>query len=92
MKYYTRKGIVMTSVGEQQVLVSAVSLHDQVPYVTNINDTTATLWEKMVHGATKDELIACIMEEYEVENEPAVREDIDRVLRQLSEQNYITFE
>ena len=76
----------------QQVLVSAVSLHDQVPYVTNINDTTATLWERMVHGATKDELIACIMEEYEVENEAAVREDIDRVLRQLSEQNYITFE
>ena len=46
----------------------------------------------MVHGATKDELIACIMEEYEVESEVAVREDIDRVLRQLSEQNYITFE
>jgi hypothetical protein len=32
------------------------------------------------------------MEEYEVENEAAVREDIDRVLQQLSEQNYITSE
>ena len=92
MKYYTRKGIVMTSVGEQQILVSAVSLHDQVPYVTDINDTAAILWGRMVHGATKEDLIACIMEEYEVENEAAVREDIDRLLRQLSEQNYITFE
>lgn len=92
MKYYTRKGIVKTSVGEQQVLISAVSLHDQVPYVTNINDTTATCWDRMAHGATKDELIACIMEEYEVEDETAVREDIDRLLRQLSEQNYIAFE
>ena len=92
MKYYTRKGIVLTSVGEQQVLVSAVSLHDQVPYVTNINDTTATCWEGMAHGATKEELINCIMEEYEVENEVTVREDIERLLRQLSEQNYITFE
>ena len=92
MKYYTRKGIVMTSVGGQQVLISAAALHGQVPYVTNINDTTATLWERMAHGATKDELADCIMEEYEVENEAAVREDIDRLLRQLGQQNYITFE
>ena len=82
----------MTSVGEQQILVSAVSLHDQVPYVTDINDTAAILWGRMVHGATKEDLIACIMEEYEVENEAVVREDIDKVLRQLSKQNYITFE
>ena len=89
MKYRTRKGIVLTSVGGQQVLVSAASLHDEIPYVTNVNDTAAFCWEVMAEGATEDELVDRVTEEFDVHDPELVRSDISGMVRQLYEKGYI---
>ena len=89
MKYITRKGIIMTSVGGQQVLVSAAALHDQVPYVTNINETTALCWGLLSCGATEEELINHILEQYDTEAAVTVRSDIHTLFKQLYENGYI---
>ena len=92
MKYHTRRGIVLTTVGEQKVLVSAVSLHDRVPYVTDINDTTAFCWELLSSGCTEEELIRSVLEEYDEVGPETVRRDISLLVQQLAEQGYLAAE
>ncbi len=89
MKYIARKGILPTTVGETNILVSAKALHGQVPYVTEINDTTAFCWELLMKGASEDELTCALMQEFEGADESLIRADICALLHQLEEQGYI---
>ena len=92
MKYIARKGIVLTCVGGQQILVSAVFLRGIVPYVMGINDTTAVCWERLVQGTTEEELVDHICEEFETDDIDLVRSDIHHLIAELHEKGYITEE
>ena len=93
MKYHTQKGIVLTSIGGQLVLVAAASLHDRVSYVVSINDTTAFCWEKLSQSwLTKDELIDLVLGEFDVNDEETVRTEISELVQQLYEKGYIVAE
>lgn len=69
--------------------MSAWALRDQVPYVTEINETVALCWEQMAEGTTEEALVRLMLEEYEVEDEALVRADIRCLLGQLCEGGYI---
>lgn len=49
-----------------------------------LNDTAALLWRRLETGATRDQLVAAIVEEYDVEPDVAQR-DVDAALASLLE-------
>ena len=89
MRYRTKKGIVLTSVCGQYVLVAAKKVRESCPYLTQINDTMASCWRLLENGSTEDELANHLLEEYETDDSSLVREDIRRLLEQLLEAGYI---
>lgn len=89
MKYIARKGIILTDVGSQPILVSAASLRGVVPYVAGINETTAFCWNKLLNGVSEEELEEYILEEYETDSLELVREDIHNLIEDLKSKGYI---
>ena len=89
MKYFARKGIILTDVAGEHILVSARHLRDEVPYITVLNDTSAFCWRYLAEGTDEDELCARLQEEFEVDDEELLRRDIAALLAQLKEKNYI---
>lgn len=88
-RYKARDGLVLTRVCGEQLLVSAGSLRGLCPFVTVLNETSAFLWEQLRNGATAEDLLRAVSEEYEVEDPTALRNMIGDFLRQMEELNYI---
>ena len=89
MKYRARKGIVLTSVCGQFVLVAAKKARENCPYLTQINETAASCWRLLENGSTEEELTAHLMEEYDAEEISLVREDVKGLLAQFLDAGYI---
>lgn len=89
MKYKAKRGIALTDIGGKPFLVSAWALRNELPYVTEVNETTAICWERLVEGSAEEDLIRLVLEEFEVENETLIRDDIRCLLGQLRDGGYI---
>lgn len=88
-RYKTRPGVVLTSICGEHILVAAKRLRNVCPYVTNINETSAFLWQRLVGGATVKQLMDAVEAEYELEDEGAALEAVNAFVNQLIELNYL---
>lgn len=88
MKYRTRKGIVLTSVCGQYVLVAAKRAREHCPYLTQINDTMASCWQMLENGSTEEELTKRLLNEFDAE-ETLIRDDVKSLVKQLLDADYI---
>lgn len=88
MKYKTKDGIVLTEIGGKLLLISAEALHASIPYVTEINETTATCWRLLEDGLSESDLIHHFLDEYDVEDE-LISADIHRLLDTMLKSGYI---
>ncbi len=89
MKYKTRPGVVLTPICGEYLLIAAKALQDICPYVLQVNETSAFLWERLIPGASREELLKDVMQEYEVDDPAAVGPAIDAFLKQMIEANYL---
>lgn len=89
MKYRTRTGIVLTSVCGQHVLVAAKEARENCPYVTKINETAAFCWRLLENGSTCSQLADRLMEEYDAEDISMVKDDVNRMLEDFLEEDYL---
>ena len=92
MIYRTRKGVILTEVCDQYLLVSAEMIREYCPYVTQLNETSAFLWRQLEQGASMEQLQAAVAAEYEVDDPGTVREAIQAFLQQMCEMNYLLAE
>jgi hypothetical protein len=60
-----------------------VALDDRSVQYLSANPTGAVVWRALVEGATREELLARVLEEFEVDHEVASR-DLDRFLAELA--------
>ena len=88
-RYISKKGIVLTSAGGQQMLVAAASLEGEVPYVTGVNETAAFIWGSLKNGVTEKELLERMADEFEIDDMEQAEAEISAILKQLYEQGYI---
>ena len=88
-RYKTRPGVVLTAICGEHVLVAAAAIRDLCPYVTEINETSAFLWERLRHGADLDDLMAAIGEEYELDDLAVARNSVETFLSQMLEMHYL---
>ena len=85
----TRPGVILTAICGQHVLVAAGEARELCPGVTELNETSAFLWERLRRGADLDELMAALDEEYELDDPAAARQSVEAFLRQMLEMNYL---
>ncbi|MBR5095263.1 MAG: PqqD family protein [Oscillospiraceae bacterium] len=88
-RYRTRTGVVLTSICGEHLLVAAKGVRDQVPYITQISESAAFLWERLEHGADTDELLSAVLEEYEIEDPAQARAAIEGSIGQMRESGYL---
>ena len=89
IRYKTRPGVVLTSICGEHVLVAAGMLRDLCPYVTELNETSAFLWERLRCGADLNGLMAALGEEYELDDPNTAKVAVEAFLRQMLELNYL---
>lgn len=89
IRYKTRPGVVLANILGENVLVSARANLALCPYVSEINETSAFLWQKLVDGASEDELLDAVCGEYEIDDPEAARQAIRGFIAQMLELNYL---
>lgn len=89
MYYKTRPGVVLTTVCGENLLVAAKAAAAECPYVTQINDTSAFLWERLVGGNDVEGLMAAVAEEYEVAEPDMIRSAIESFIKEMTECGYL---
>lgn len=88
-KYRTRPGIILTSICDEYFLVATKENLPHCPYITELNETSAFMWKKLETVADLNTLIEAVKEEYEVDDDEALRQSIKDYLTQLLEKKLI---
>ena len=88
-RYKARRGVVLTTVCGEHLLVAVKGLKDVCPFVTTLNESSAFLWKRLETGASEEELLAAVAEEYEVEDSESARAMIRDFLKQMLEMHYL---
>ncbi len=89
IRYKTRPGVILTAICGEHVLVSAGAVWDLCPSVTELNETSAFLWKRLRSGASVDDLMAALDEEYELDDPTVAKQAVEDYLRQMLEMNYL---
>ncbi len=89
MRYKSRPGVVLTQIHGEYLLVSSRSLRELCPFVTSLNESSAFLWKQLQNGASEEELLRAVAEEYEVEEPEALRGVIRSFLEQMQAMHYL---
>lgn len=87
--YRTRRGIVLTEICGEYVLVTARSLLGICPYLMQLNESSAFLWRHMLHGASIDELVEKVKEEYETTDSDNPELAVEEFVRQMLNMKYL---
>ena len=87
--YKTRRGVVLTCICGEYLLVAAKSLSDQVPFATQINESSAFLWRSLEEGADEEALSKAVLEEYEIDDPAAAKAAIRAFLDQMLQFGYL---
>ena len=87
--YRTRRGVVLTGIFDEYLLVAAKSVQDKVPFVTQINESSAFLWRCLEEGADEEGLRKAVSEEYEIDDPEAAKAAIRAFLDQMLQLGYL---
>lgn len=80
-----KSGFMLRSIAGCKVVVSVGKRTLEFNGIINLNDTGAFLWERLEKGATEDELVAAILENYTDVDEPTARESVREFVQTIRE-------
>lgn len=83
-----KEGFIKKKMGTQAVVIAIGSASKIFNGMVKLNETGELMWDKLVEGTTREELIAAILEVYEVEEEVA-QKDVDRFIETLKQPGII---
>ena len=79
-----KDGFVIREVAGSFIVVAVGEAVKNFNGIINLNETGAFLWKILESGATKEELVAKLLEEYDVDEKTAM-EDVGKFINKLSE-------
>lgn len=79
-----RSGFKLMKVGVQNLVVAVDERAEEFNGMIRLNPTGAFLWELLEKEAEKEELVAALLSEYEIDKETA-ETDVDRFLSILTD-------
>lgn len=80
--------LVLRKVGETWAVFPIAGALKDYHNIMKLNETGAFLWQKLAQGAAKQELVAYLLEEYEVTEEIAVK-TVSRFIQTLQENKIV---
>ena len=80
-----KSGFVLRSIAGCKVVVSVGKRTLDFNGIINLNDSGAFLWERLEKGASEDELVAAILENFTDVDEATAREGVRDFVRTLSD-------
>ncbi len=83
-----KEGFALRKVGADYIVVAVGKRVKEFNGVINLNATSAFIWQMLEKGATKEELITALLNEYDVEKEKATL-DIEKFLQKLTDNNIL---
>lgn len=84
----TKKGFMLREVATRYVVVAVGQASVDFNGLITLNDTGAYIWSKLSKGASYDELVSDMLNDYDVDEETA-RKDIDNFLSIARESDLI---
>ncbi len=83
-----KEGFVIRRVMGSYVVVAIGEASQSFHGMVKLNETAAEIWENIAAGKTVDEMIAAMLEKYEVDGEK-LREDVESTIKTFDEQGFI---
>ncbi len=83
-----KEGYVLRQVAGNSIVVAIGDEAINFNGIITINGAGAFLWEKLTHGASKDELLSAMLSEYDIDSETASK-DIDEFIDCLKNANLL---
>ncbi len=83
-----KDGFVIRKVMDNNVVIALGEASRDFHGMLKLNDTAAEIWEYIAEGKDVDGIVACMLEKYEVE-EAKLREDVEKIIKSLTEQGFI---
>jgi hypothetical protein len=81
-----KKGFMLRKVAGENVVVAIAEASKSLNGMIKLNDTGAFVWNLIKDGATKEDIVEKICNEYEISNEQA-KADLDAFLEVLNSAN-----
>ena len=79
-----KSGFILREIAGSSIIVPVGDRVKEFNGVINLNDTGVFLWKMLEKGATEQELVEALLNEYEVEKEIAER-DVNKLVSKLKE-------
>lgn len=83
-----REGFILRQVADATIVVPAGETSLDFNGMITLNETAAFLWKLLEQETTKEEMLAAMMREYEVDEDTA-REGIGRFIDKLNEEGLL---
>ena len=91
-KYKTRPGVVLTKICGEYLLIAAKASQSYCPYVTQLNETSAFLWNQLKEGQTLISLLDAVNAEYEADDPDIIQSAVQDFIREMQELGYLITE
>ena len=91
-KLKIQPSVVLTEIHGIYLLVSDREARKHCPYIRQINDLGALIWEELLKGKSRDETVSRIRQEYEIPECIDLGTDVDHFVNSLKENHYIICE
>ena len=83
-----KEGFILKEVVGTYIVVAVNDAVKKFNGVINLNETGAFLWSVLEKGATEEELVSALLQEYEVDEERA-KLDVNKFVNNLKEANLV---
>lgn len=83
-----KQGFILSEIAGNYHVVAVGNAVKEFKGIINLNKTGAFLFEKLIKGATEEELISALITEYEVDEQTA-RNDVLKFTKGLTEANLV---
>lgn len=83
-----KEGFKLRKVSDQYCIVAVGKASKEFKGVISLNGTGAFMFEKLIQGTTKEDLIKAILDEYDV-SEDVVTKDVENTIRLLKDNHII---
>ena len=78
-----KSGFMLRTIAGCKIVVAVGRRTVEFNGIINLNDTGAFLWERLEQGATEDELVAAILDNYTDVDEPTTRKSVQDFVKTL---------
>ena len=85
MEYKVKDGFVIRKIGPQVMAVPVGRRTSEIHGMIALTESGALLWNLLIHGVTKQDMVKALLDEYDVD-ELTAADDVEAFINGLSEQ------